>query len=302
MFPKFLGTLRGHGARHKARKRRTVLLSLEQLETRVVPAVISTWNWTPKSPDHNWSTNGNWTNGVPKVDGDQATFNGTSVGDARVDIDVVLANLNITNAYTGTINNTVGMKLTGVNSTMAGGTFTGTTLEIDTAGIFDWTGGTFKALNSLIVNNGAVINITGTGYKTLDAVSMFSVNVNATANWDGAGTIAEKNGSLISATGFFDITGGGTIDNGGGNTSEFDNLGTLTVNPGAGNTVRIHVLFENGAAFSQCNIQSGTLFVDGGSILNGTISVPQGAQLSLASISPNVDSLHGVGITGVLRP
>lgn len=112
---------------------------LEALEDRFLPApVISTWTGGAGMNNPNWSAAANWTNNaVPKVDGDQATFDGTSVSNCTVDIGVVLANLIITNAYTGTIDNQSPnlVKLTGANSSMTNGTWKTEGIEI--AGTFN---------------------------------------------------------------------------------------------------------------------------------------------------------------------
>jgi hypothetical protein len=96
--------------------------------------------------------------------------------------------------------------------------------------------------------------------------------------------------------GDFNITGGGTMQDGGGGLDEFINLAGLTVNPGGGNTVTMHVQFENSAGI--CDIQSGSLFIDGGSILDGEIKVPQFSAFILAATDPRIDQLHGAVITG----
>jgi hypothetical protein len=280
---------------------------LEALEERLVPAVISTWNWNVNSGlQPNWSLAGNWTNGVPKVAGvggvagDQATFDGTSVGNCTVDIAVALDELTITNAYTGTITVNTSLKTGNPNpaltSSMANGILTGQGIEI-VAATFNWTGGTFQNTSQMRVDGGATWNITGAATKTLDSVLNLSLLANSIGTWDGAGTIVFKNASLIVNSGSFTISGGGTMQDSGGGVNEFSNQGTLNVSPGANNIAMIHVKFENLGAVP-CNVQSGTLQIDGGSNLQGTVTVSGGAQLTLASINTKLDSLNGVTITG----
>lgn len=146
------------------------------------------------------------------------------------------------------------------------------------------------------MDTNATLNITGTGSKTMDALPNFSVS--GTVNWDGAGPIVFKNGSSFEMGGTFNVTGGGTMQDGGGGTNSFDNVGggKFIVKPGAANTVTIHVKFTDVGANVECDVDSGTLLVDGGSDLNGKIIVDNAAQLTLASTNPKVDALDGVTI------
>lgn len=63
--------------------------------------------WTGTSADGNWTTTGNWSTGAIPVTGDDVTFDRTS-DDITLNLDqsaVLLASLNITNSFQGTIGN-----------------------------------------------------------------------------------------------------------------------------------------------------------------------------------------------------
>src|SRR5262249_2039997 len=70
----------------------------------------------------------------------------------------------------------------------------------------------------------------------------------------------------------------------------------FTVDPGAINTVSMHVQFTNLGDNAETDVDSGTLLVDGDSRLQGKIIVNNAAQLTLASNNPKVDDLDGVTI------
>lgn len=114
-------------------------------------ALLAPFIWDGDGVDNNWSTAANWNHNTAPGAGDDVYFNGTSTKDSVIDIGFggVVANVNISSAYTGTI--AFGRSLAVSNSfTQDGGTVVVNPAHPFTVdGSFTHTGGTLQETNTV---------------------------------------------------------------------------------------------------------------------------------------------------------
>ncbi len=125
-------------------------------------ASAATRTWDGGGATNNWSEAANWSSDTVPIAGDTAVFDGTSIKDATVDVNVTISTLNINAGYTGTVsqgasdftmsiftqsdgNFTGGIGTLDLNGdiTLAGGTFTASSTNTFLAGVFTFQGGNF---------------------------------------------------------------------------------------------------------------------------------------------------------------
>ncbi len=226
------------------------------------------YTWVKNGAAGNFSTPANWSPvGVPGVN-DVAIFNGTGTANCTQDIPaLVLQQINIAAAYTGTITNTTNSITLSVGYSQAGGTFNGGSGSINITGPWVVSGGTFNSTSGNMVLNSGPFTLSGTGVfnANLGTVTMFD-DVSCSIDFQVNGSITFCNlvySAVIGQTpicGFYTFSTNGilqvncTFINAGGSRLVYNN-GTINLR---GNICTQHV----GAAFS--NIGN-TLF-----IVNGT--------------------------------
>ncbi|MDX2003532.1 MAG: gliding motility-associated C-terminal domain-containing protein [Chitinophagales bacterium] len=114
------------------------------------------YTWTNGGGTGLWSTPSNWSPAGPPVAGSTVTFNGTSTANCTQDVGtaILLNTINITAAYTGTINGGT-TNITLSTFSQAGGTFINTSGTLEVTSAFTVTGGTFNSGIGLVYFNGA---------------------------------------------------------------------------------------------------------------------------------------------------
>jgi|GEM_PF-4330486 len=136
-----------------------VLLEVEALETRVVPA--GTPNIWAGAAAANWSTGSNWSLGHAPTATEIATFNNTDTNSPTIDASAVLnlSGIAIQTGYTGTLDDTannIAVTLGTDGFAQAGGTFkTASSGKFQVAGDFTISGGTFTD-NNIVTFTGVV--------------------------------------------------------------------------------------------------------------------------------------------------
>src|SRR5688500_6731063 len=109
--------------------------------THIVNAQIT---WTGLGSTNDWSEAANWdSDPVLPSSGDDVIFDGTSVKNCNIDIDVDVNTISLNAGYTGAISgNSQNIRCLGF--TMAAGTWNSTDQLFEIAGNFARTGGTFN--------------------------------------------------------------------------------------------------------------------------------------------------------------
>ncbi len=134
----------------------------------------ATITWTNGNGTNLWSDALNWSGGTVPGSGDVAVFDGTSVSNCSMDVNVNVLGVSITAAYTGTITQLAGVSITIGSSgyTQAGGVFSGGNSQIDINGTFAQSGGVFTATSGTMTigrnygsSNATIVNITGGTYN-----------------------------------------------------------------------------------------------------------------------------------------
>ncbi|MCI0459143.1 MAG: hypothetical protein L0Z62_19475 [Gemmataceae bacterium] len=170
----------------------TSSLTVEMLEVRLTPAVVTTWTWTG-AVNQNWSVAGNWIDsneqpGVPAA-GDSVAFTGQYDQPCTVDAASggVIHSVFINADFTNTI--TLERSLTATHTSQDGGTISGAfTYEIPNGGTYLWSEGTLQGVggpnNLTQIDQGATMTITGPGDLdvTIDGRILANYGV---INWTG---------------------------------------------------------------------------------------------------------------------
>ena len=279
-------------------------------------------DWTGAANDGNWSTAGNWNNGVPTsmmtAELDLGgTYNVTSSGTVTVNglggsptatLNIAGGNFTVTN-YAGQGPLILSGGTFGVGSstatiaalTQTGGTLSGTgTLTV--TGLTTFSSGTQSGLGTLIAQGGvnaqgassASITLDGGRTLQLGGTSTMSgqyvqINLNST-NASTFGTLTIDNGAILN-----DTTSGGFLEiyAGVGTSSVVNNYGTLN-KTGSSTQSSISTAFNN---YGTVNVQAGTLDLTGGGTETGTFSIASGATVELSSAV----TLDGASSTGLGR-
>ncbi len=277
-------------------------------------------DWTGAANDGNWSTAGNWNNGVPTsmmtAELDLGgTYNVTSSGTVTVNglggsptatLNIAGGNFTVTN-YAGQGPLILSGGTFGVGSstatiaalTQTGGTLSGTgTLTV--TGLTTFSSGTQSGLGTLIAQGGvnaqgassASITLDGGRTLQLGGTSTMSgqyvqINLNST-NASTFGTLTIDNGAILN-----DTTSGGFLEiyAGVGTSSVVNNYGTLN-KTGSSTQSSISTAFNN---YGTVNVQAGTLDLTGGGTETGTFSIASGATVELSSAI----TLNGASSTGL---
>lgn len=129
-------------------------------------AVFAQTTWTNGNGTNIWSDPLNWNTSAVPTSADDVIFDGTSVANCTIDIDIQINNLTITAAYSGIIDGTTGQnRIIQTNDySQAGGTFISSDDTYNVTGNMTLTGGTFNSNAGtviLFVNSGATVTING---------------------------------------------------------------------------------------------------------------------------------------------
>ncbi len=234
-------------------------------DDKLAPAATRTWDGGGVT--NNWSEAANWSSDTVPIAGDTAVFDGTSIKDATIDVNVTVTTLNINAGYTGTISQGAS-DLTAVIFTQSDGTFTGGSGTLDINGNIILSGGTFTASSgntflagnftfqggSFVANGGNFIFESGTANTSVEVVpngtlNFDNVEINKAEGFNvftGVDDILRVNGTLTLTNGL--VSAGGSFGTGGiiealGNVSiapTFDGgNGFLTLGGNATRTVTI---------------------------------------------------------------
>src|SRR5262249_17982343 len=223
---------------------------LEGLEDRTLP---STTTWTGLGGDTNWSTAGNWNNGVPGP-GDTAVFNGTAGSHLQATVDAgfagTVAALDLTWGGTLTLARslTVNQEMTLANGTLTGGS------DLTAKGVFTWSGGTQSGNAPPPAPAGSSLVISGPSGKTLDHRPLTNAGA---ATWKDTGSFTATNGAVFLNSGTLDDQNSQTFS---GSAGTFTNTGTFTKSAGTGTTT-FNAAFNNNG---KVEVQAGTLNLSGG--------------------------------------
>lgn len=177
-----------------------LVLLLTGLAETDASARVTVWNGQPGSPDRNWSTPANWTNGVPGADA-IAVFGSDATGDSTVDEQFpgAVEGLIVNTGYTGSVSLQRNLTVTGLASQHAGTIKGSGRLQVTVGGRFSWTGGTMAGPGSTEIAPNATMSISGAGIKTLDGRRLVN---RGRVTWTPPGEKREglltlKNGAVI---------------------------------------------------------------------------------------------------------
>jgi fibronectin-binding autotransporter adhesin len=264
----------------------TVLCLLATFFSIDGPASAQTDTWTGKGGNSNWSSAGNWNDGVIKYDEnilinlstaatdvDQSFTIGTltlsNAGDSATILNGVTLTIdgNITNNGTIMLNSSGGT--TGlVLGTEAGGqtiTLSGSGKLILSNNANNFIAGDNTLLNEETISGAGQIGATTLGYGLLTLANSGTINANASA------------GMTIDAAG--GVTNTGTIEATGGATLELTNTGS---------TAYMEIINSGGTI----SANDGTLIVSGATINGGTVTLTGAATLELGG-----STIEGVTLT-----
>jgi T5SS/PEP-CTERM-associated repeat protein len=289
---------------------------------------LTTDNWSGNAGDGDWTTTGNWDNGVP---GSNSEVNITPSGSIVVTFDSGTPE----SVYSLTTNSNATLDITGGSLTI------GNTSDI--GGALDLSGGTLDiaadvSVADLTLNNQSFENsgLSGAGtltitdsltwdsastvYVTIDLASTATATVTNTVyldatlevdgqlNVDGSMTLGSGYpGGSPEAEGIIEINSDGTVTVGGGDSIGFsggtpggyvDNSGLLAGNaPSSTATVGVTVTNESTGIVEA---QAGTLDLQGAITGTGSLQIENGATLELDSTSTNTVMFQGSGETTTL--
>jgi hypothetical protein len=134
---------------------------------------------------------------------------------------------------------------------------------------FNWTGGTMSGNGRTVVASGAVLNISGTGAKSLSR----TIDNSGTTSWTDGQVLLSSGTFNNLANGVFTVTAANSFFNSGG-ANLFSNTGALAKN--SSSVTIFGVPFTNQAA-GVVNVNDGTLVLSGGGTNFGTINIAAGA-------------------------
>jgi hypothetical protein len=172
----------------------------------------------------------------------------------------------------------------GVNATapadfgLTGGALAGPgTFNIPSAIIASWSGGEIDGPTTVAA--GGTLNITGGSRKDFNGANFTN---NGVVTWMGTGDIHAGNGAVLNNNNTWTIQNNQQLVNDYGNPVTFTNTGTLRKS-GSGATLdtAIQLIFNNNGG--TIDVQSGNLFLPGGTSTGGAYNVAAGSFLDLTS-------------------
>lgn len=196
---------------------------------------------------NNWSCAANWAGGVAPGTTDTASFDGTSTKNATISADITVGGITIVSAYTGTILQTSGVKVTigATGFTQGGGTFTGGNDTVSTTGPFTLSGGTFTSTSSGFIltnadwihsvggtfnhNNGTVIFAGSSGGNVYGNQTFY----NLTASYGSSVQMYIRNNATLTVLGTFTWTNGYILAYPSGTTGTINTKGNVVIHSGA---------------------------------------------------------------------
>ncbi len=269
---------------------------LERMEPRTLLSAVS---WTGDAHDNNWDTPGNWnTNSLPGA-GDDVTINVAADVVHSSSVTDTINSLTSTEPLTisgGTLSIT-SASTTSADLTISGGTLTGAG-NLSVGGLLTLSGGTLSGSSTLTANGGILINTPGNTFF-LDGRTLTSA-AGQTATWSGPGNTVEMlDGAVFNNLGTFLAETTGTIEQGSGANSSFNNDGTFTKSTSSG-TVNIQNGISFNVASGSVDVQDGTLSLFGGGTDTGaTFTVESGNTLNFGS-SHSLDSASSISGAGTV--
>ena len=176
----------------------------------IASAAIVTW--VGDASDNNWSSALNWSSGILPGVGDTIIFDGTSVKNCTINVNISIVGITINSGYTGIITQSAGKTISiGSGSWVQnGGTFVGGDSAITINSIFDLNVGSFTSTSGLLTNNttfsGNVFDIatastfihnygsvkfSGGNHYSVDThnASLYNVEINKCGTCDSSGRI-----------------------------------------------------------------------------------------------------------------
>jgi len=250
-----------------------------------------------------WSVGANWSTGTVPAALDTVFIRQTGTYTVVLDVNITVGRLDVggpsgvqTLAVGGNILTIAGASAVNANGRLAfsGGTLNGTG-TLDVLGGLDWSGGNFSGgAGTTRVMPGGQLTISTTAARTLNNYTLenrgaASVIADVVINSGSSGTLRNAAG------GTFDMLGGGQLlFNQGGATSRFDNLGTFTSNPGAGQTTFTAPFDNSGTVVTQ----TGTTRLNAGGGSSGSFSAGAGSVLSFGGGTHTLAAASSVGGAG----
>jgi hypothetical protein len=230
--------------------KRVLLLALALRAPFASTALASTHTW-------NSTSTGYWTNGTYWLPVGVPTETDTVIvgkGTVNVPLDPLLA-LDDLHLYGGKIQ----------------GTF-------DVRGLCDWTNGVIASGTNTVRSN-AVLRLVSDATKTFSAVTL---NNQGWVAWTNASRIAPEGNSAINNQpgGIFDVQGDGYVNKTAAGTCSFNNYGLFRKTGGTNGTWFSGLPFNNSGAVE---IQTGSLSLNSGGTLSGSLVAWAGSQVELAS-------------------
>lgn len=141
--------------------------------------------WDGGGVDTNWNTCENWTGDLCPGAGDVATFNGTSVKNATINVSISVSGIAINAGYSGIITQASGSTISLATFSQTAGTFVGGNSAITLTGAFSMSGGSFTSTSGTLSVGG---DWTHVGGGALGANS-------GTVEFVGAASIYDTDGS-----------------------------------------------------------------------------------------------------------
>ncbi|MBX3244690.1 MAG: carboxypeptidase regulatory-like domain-containing protein [Acidobacteria bacterium] len=289
--------------------------------------------WDGGGPTNNWSDRFNWSTDAVPVNGATITFNGTSVKNCVIDIDIVTGSFTINSDYTGTISQGTSNLIHNGVFTQASGTFNGGSGSITFLNSFNLTGGTFagstgttsfnyfftQSGTGTFVGNGgtAVFNGSSANYTAAvpQAFSNVTINKNTLAPLNIIGTsVLAVNGLLtlqdgrIDSTGTIEARGGINVSpdfDGGTGNLRFAGSGVQSfMNEGGINPTGVWTVDKSGGTvqlLSDLDLSNGTPAFNlvNGTITTGTFVVNAGTRAVNRTNGYIIGNLRrGINVTG----
>lgn len=253
-------------------------------------AAIVTWDGGGGA-DTNWNTCTNWSGNACPGTSDTATFDGTSITNTAVNVDIAVAGIDMNVGYGGTITQGAGvyMDIDTLNFAIDAGTFTGTTGNIDINSALIIAGGIFTSTsNTLLVRCAWTHTAGGTFNHNSGTVEFYGSTDNCTMDLNTTETFNNFRINKTTGTVTFKINTGFTAIVEGTTTLTEGELSTGTLN--ALGPVVVDSTWSGGAAGS-------TLLLNGTNTT--TMTVAAGASEPADTVTINNPNLtvqnSGVG-------
>jgi hypothetical protein len=138
----------------------------------IVANTLGAQTWVAPGASGNWNVASNWSPAVVPGAGSTVIFNGTSNANCVINVNVTVANIQITAGYTGTISNSAFNIVTGTFS-QAGGTFSGGTGNIGVNGLWTLSGGTFNSTSNTMTVTQGPFTLSGGSFNNNNGTVIF---------------------------------------------------------------------------------------------------------------------------------